>query len=104
MTEGFPCRAHLFRQFNTLDAAPSLAILRQYLAHLVDWVVNGTGIAESSFSHQFFLSASGTLLGMVGLFVSPIATEQPARMFAKIAEAIKRAKKSCFIILAYHAV
>jgi hypothetical protein len=80
--EGFPPCAPLFREFDTLNAAPALATLGQYLAHLFNWMMGAAVIAEGSFGHQFFLSGSGTLLGMVGLFVRPRDTEQPATMVA----------------------
>ena len=96
LTERFSRCAGLFCKFDAPDAAPSLANFRWYLAHLGDWVVNCAGIAEGRFSHQVFLSGSGTLLGMVGLFVSPRDSEQPTRAVAVHTRANMLAKRRRF--------
>jgi hypothetical protein len=80
--KGFPFCAALFRERDTLDAAPALGILGQYPAHLFDGVMTSAVVAESSFRHQIFLTGSGGPLGRVGLFVRPMDTEQPATMIA----------------------
>jgi hypothetical protein len=52
--EGFPFRAPLFRELDTLDATPAFAALGQYLAHLFDRVIGAAVVAENRFRHQFF--------------------------------------------------
>jgi hypothetical protein len=41
-------------RLDTLDTTPALAALGQYLAHLVDGVMNTAVVAESSLRHQLF--------------------------------------------------
>jgi hypothetical protein len=82
LAEGVTLIGSALGRLDTPDAAPAFAILGQYLAHLFDRVMGGTVVAESSFGHQFFLSGSGALLGMVGLFVRPRDSEQPAASVA----------------------
>ena len=81
-TEGLPFCAALFSEFDALDTAPAVTAFGQYLAHFFDRVVGTAVVAVCSFRHQFFLSESGTLLGMVGLFVRPRDSEQPAARVA----------------------
>jgi hypothetical protein len=51
--EGFPFCAPLFRELDTLDAAPAPAVLGEYLAHVFESVVGAAVITESRFRHQF---------------------------------------------------
>jgi len=89
-------------RLDALDAAPALASLGQYLTHLADLVVDAAVIAVGSFGHQFFLSGSGAVLGMVGLLVRPRESEQPAITVAVHTRANRRVKRRYVTRPAYH--